>query len=74
TFLGSFPVDSNRGVGTAHFFLARNARFVGHVESDDLEPQELILLSRQELESAIDDGGVKLLPWVSAFALALRKC
>ena len=74
TFLGSFPIDSNRGAGTAHFFLARNARFAGHVASDDLEPQELILLSRQELETAIDNGDVKPLPWVSAFALALRHC
>ena len=74
TFLGSFVVDSNRGAGTAHFYLARNATFAGHVESDDLEPQELILLSREELEAAVDNGDVKPLPWVSAFALALRKC
>ncbi len=74
TFLGSFPIDSNRGAGTAHFFLARNATFAGEVESDDLEPQELVLLSRDELDAAIDNGDVKPLPWVSAFALALRKC
>ena len=70
--LGSMPVDSNRGAGTAHFFLATRARYVGHGESDDLEPQELLLLSREELESAIDSGEVKSLPWVAVFLLALR--
>jgi len=74
TFLGSFPVDSSRGVGAAHFFLARNATFVGEVDSDDLEPQEFLLLTRDEIETAIDAGDVKTLPWVSVFALALRKC
>jgi ADP-ribose pyrophosphatase len=74
TFLGSFAVDSNRGAGNAHFFLARNAVFKSHVASDDLEPQELVLLSREALEAAIDGGEVKPLPWVSAFVLALRRC
>jgi len=74
TFLGSHSIDPNRGAGTAYFYLARNARFSGHVESDDLEPQELILLSRQELEAAIDNGDIKPLAWVSVFALALRHC
>ncbi|MBL7077585.1 MAG: NUDIX hydrolase [Kiritimatiellae bacterium] len=74
TFLGSYPVDANRGAGRANFFLARDATFAGHVESDDLEPQELVLLSREELEATIDDCEVKPLPWVTAFALALRRC
>jgi len=74
TFLGRYPVDANRGAGTANFFLARNAAFVGHVESDDLEPQELVLLSREELEATLDSCEVKPLPWVTAFALALRRC
>jgi len=70
--LASLAVDSNRGAGTAHFFLATGARFVGHGESDDLEPQELLLLSRAGLEAAIDGGEVKSLPWLAVFLLALR--
>jgi len=70
--LGSLPVDSNRGAGTAHFFLATGARHVGQSESDDLEPQELLLLNRDELEAAIDNGEVKSLPWLAVFLLALR--
>jgi ADP-ribose pyrophosphatase len=70
--LASLPVDSNRGAGTAHFFLATRARFVGHGESDDLEPQEALLLSREKLESALDRGEVKSLPWLAVFLLALR--
>jgi ADP-ribose pyrophosphatase len=69
--LGSFAVDGNRGAGTAHLFLARGAGFVGRVPSDDLEEQELLLLSRAEVAAALAAGEFKLLPWAAIVALAL---
>jgi ADP-ribose pyrophosphatase len=71
--LGSYPVDGNRGLGTAHLYLARGARRVREPDADDLEEQELLTLSRQEVERALDAGAFKLLPWAAAVALALRK-
>jgi ADP-ribose pyrophosphatase len=71
--LGHYPVDGNRGAGTAHLFLAREARRVAEPDADDLEEQELVLLSRVEVEAALAEGGFKLLPWTAAFALAMLK-
>jgi ADP-ribose pyrophosphatase len=71
--LGSYPVDGNRGVGIAHLYLARDARRVREPDADDLEEQELLSLSRQEVEQALDTGAFRLLPWAAAVALALRR-
>jgi ADP-ribose pyrophosphatase len=70
--LGSYAVDSNRGNGTAWFFLALDATLVQAPTADDLEEQELVLLERAELERAIDAGEIKSLGWVASFLLALR--
>ena len=70
--LGSYVVDPNRGVGTVDLFLARDARQIAQPESDDLEDQELILLSRQELEEALLAGQFKILSWAACIALALQ--
>ena len=72
THLGSYPVDGNRGAGTAHFYLARGAHKIADVISDDVEEQQLLLLSRSEMEAALDAGEFKVLPWVANIALALR--
>ncbi len=71
--LGSYPVDGNRGAGTAHFFLAIGAVKVQEVQRDDLEEQELVMLDRREVESALRAGAFKLLPWASIMALALLR-
>ena len=71
--LGRYPVDGNRGVGVAYPFLATGARRVTEIDADDLEEQELLLLSRAEVETALDAGEFKLLPWAVAVALALRQ-
>jgi ADP-ribose pyrophosphatase len=73
TDLGAYPVDPNRGAGTAYFFLATGAELTGTTTADDLEEQELILLDRAELEYALDHGEIKPLAWAMAFAMALRK-
>lgn len=72
-FLGSYAVDGNRGAGTAHLFLARNAVFVGATTSDDLEEQELLLLERAAVEAALAAGEFKVLAWAANVALALGK-
>jgi ADP-ribose pyrophosphatase len=71
TALGSFAVDGNRGAGVAHLFLARLARFVREPNADDLEEQELIRLSRDELQRALAAGEFRLLGWAAAVALSL---
>jgi ADP-ribose pyrophosphatase len=73
TFLGRYAVDGNRGCGHAHLFLARDARWVQPIDADDLEEQELVMLSRDELRSALDAGEFKILPWATAVALALLR-
>ncbi len=71
--LGRYPVDGNRGAGVAYPFLATSARRVAEIDADDLEEQELLLLSRAEMEAALDAGEFKSLPWAAAVALALRR-
>ena len=71
--LGTYCVGANRGVATAHFFLARNARRVAEPDPDDLEEQELLLLTRSEVEEALDSGELKAVSWAAVVALALRR-
>ncbi len=71
--LGRYAVDANRGAGTGHSFLARGAQYVGGLIADDLEEQELLLLSRTEVETALANGEFKVMPWTTAVALALLK-
>jgi len=69
--LGAFPVDGNRGAGVGHLFLAQDAHAVTQPNADDLEEMELLLLSRQEVETALAAGEFKVLRWSAAVAMAL---
>lgn len=69
--LGEYQVDGNRGAGTAHFFLALQARRTAEPRNDDLEEQELVYLSQAEVVSALAHGEFRLLPWAAIMALAL---
>lgn len=71
--LGAFPVDGNRGSGVAHLFLATEVEVVTEADADDLEAQEPVRLSREEMAAALDAGEFKVLPWVAAVAMALRR-
>jgi ADP-ribose pyrophosphatase len=71
TPLGTYVVDGNRGAGTAYLFLAQNAVHVTTPHADDLEEQELLLLTRTEIETALADGEFKVLAWPAVMALAL---
>ncbi len=69
--LGSFPCDGNHGNGVANLFFAKNAEKVGEIIADDLEEQEIIFLSKEELHNALLKGEFKALSWATAVALAL---
>ncbi len=69
--LGVYPVEANRGVQTAHFFLARGAHRVGELIADDLEEQQIVHLSRAEMARALAAGEFKVLAWAAVVALAL---
>jgi ADP-ribose pyrophosphatase len=73
TSLGSYRTDANRGVGMAYFFLARGAYRVSQPNSDDLEEQEPLLLTRAQMKAALVAGGFKVLPWATIVALALAQ-
>ena len=70
--LGDFRVDCNRGVGTAHFYVATGAVGVAAPASGDLEEHEVVLLSREELLAALTGGEFKSLSWAAAVSLALH--
>jgi ADP-ribose pyrophosphatase len=70
--LGSPILEPNRGMATSHLFLALHARKVAEPHSDDLEDQEILSLSRLEIENALQAGEFKVLAWVAAVALALN--
>jgi 8-oxo-dGTP pyrophosphatase MutT (NUDIX family) len=69
--LGRFPCDGNHGSGFANLFLARGAKKTGEIIADDLEEQEIVILSRHELQSALLNGEFKVLSWSTAVALSL---
>ena len=69
--LGVYRVDANRGAGIAYPFLATGARHVAHPDADDLEEQQLVLLSRAEIRQALLAGEFKALPWAATISLAL---
>ena len=70
--LGSYRVGGNRGIATAHLFLALGVRNVATPESDDLEEHELLSLSQPEVEEALSRGEFKVLGWAANVALALH--
>ena len=70
--LGSHILEPNRGVATMHLFLALNARQVAMPNSDDLEDQELLFLTRSELENALQAGEFKILAWSAVVAISLN--
>lgn len=71
--LGSYVVDSNRGAGKAHLFLALQAREVGGKTDDDLEEQELLQLTRADLEQALDSGKIPFLGFAALLGVGLRR-
>lgn len=69
--LGSYAIDGNRGAGRSHLFVADQAVWQQPTTNDDLEEQQLLLLSRAELQQALVAGEFQVLPWSAAVAMAL---
>lgn len=70
--LGSYILDPNRGIATMYLFLALNAKHVAKPNSDDLEDQVLLFLSRNEIKNALKKGEFKILAWSAVVAMALN--
>ena len=70
-FLGRYVVDGNRGSGWAHLYYAAGAVPAQAIDADDLEEQEMLLLTRAELAAALARGEFQVLPWAANVALAL---
>ena len=70
--LGSYILDPNRGIATMYLFLALNAKQVAEPNSDDLEDQILLFLSRNEVENALKKGEFKILAWSAVVAMSLN--
>jgi ADP-ribose pyrophosphatase len=73
TFLGEYAVDGNRGAGNAYLYLARGATWRQPADADDLEEQELLLLTQAEMSEALLRGDFRVLPWATAVSLALLR-
>jgi len=70
--LGSHILDPNRGIATVHLFLALHAKRVAQPNSDDLEDQDLLLLTQEEIQSALNAREFKILSWSAVVAIALN--
>jgi len=70
--LGDFVANGNHGNGGAHIYLALDARRKCAPSGGDLEEQELLLLTRRQLETALDHGEFKTMSWTTGIVLALR--
>ncbi len=73
TPLGSYCVDPNRGVAKGHLYLARQVQYATPRNADDIEEQELILLTRAEIKTALVRGDFKVLAWAASLAFALHQ-
>lgn len=71
--LGSYAMDGNRGCGRGHLFLAEDCTPSGQRITDDLEDQELLLMSSDEVREALLAGEFGVASWTATLALALLK-
>jgi ADP-ribose pyrophosphatase len=70
--LGGYALDPNRGIATMHLFLAMNSRRVAEPITDDLEDQQLVILSRSEIAAALQAGEFKVLAWSAVVSMSLN--
>lgn len=69
--LGSFVIDGNRGGGTGHFFLAREAQIVALPDSGDLEEIAVMLFPIDRLIEATRTGEINIVSIAAAIGLAV---
>jgi 8-oxo-dGTP pyrophosphatase MutT (NUDIX family) len=80
--LGGYRTAANRGAGTTYTFLARHARKegpttttvgVGGPVQGELERQDVVLLTRDELVEKLLAGDFQEIKWTATIALALLR-
>jgi ADP-ribose pyrophosphatase len=69
---GCYVLDPNRGVAKVYYFLALDARRVAEPDSDDLEDQEMLEVTREQLEKALFAGEFKEATWAALVSLSLN--
>ncbi len=69
--LGRYVIDGNRGFGAGQLYLARRARQVTEPSCGDLEEQELITMTRDQVDAALALGEFQVMSWAAAVALSL---
>jgi ADP-ribose pyrophosphatase len=69
---GCFVLDPNRGVAKVYYYLALDARRVAEPDSDDLEDQEMLEVTREELERALFAGEFKEATWAALVSMSLN--
>ncbi len=72
TSLGTYMPHSNYGCGRTHFFLANHATQTASPESGDLEEMEVILMTKDDIRTAVTDGEIVSMSTVSLLALVLN--
>lgn len=71
--LGSYVISGNRGTGKAHLYLATGCRRVVEPDPGDLEEQEVIWLSLEEVQQRWTDGKFSQMATVAALGLAINR-
>ena len=71
--LGCYVLDPNRGVARVNYYLALDARRVTEPDSDDLEDQEMLEVTRDQLERALFTGEFKEATWAGLVSMALNR-
>ena len=70
--LGALLGNSTRGCGNYHLFYASGAHQIQEPDSGDLEELDLLLWTRAQVETAIDQGQAKSLGVMTMLLLGLR--
>lgn len=70
--LGEYTAEPSRGLAKRYLFFARGAQKVATIDSDDLEEQHLLMLTREELADASRKGMFKVPSWAAVVALSLN--
>lgn len=70
--LGNYVISGNYGAGRAHLFLATGCQEIALPQSGDLEEQELVWLSLEEVRQALKKPHFQQIDAVATLALALH--
>ena len=71
--LGSYVISGNRGASRAHMYLATGCQQVVEPDSGDLEEQEVVWLSLEEVQRRWTDGKFSQMATVAALGLAFNR-